>query len=178
MSLPSGYTFLSGSLYLGSNLIFNIAQGTTLLGSTSWSAYPMGFYSRYSGTMGYGHASLLNAGVCLNVTNSPRPGDNCYQWQKIRNLIIEGGGVIDGQGVQWWAQCRTSCPDGSGNGQRPTLLGLLWVNGLTISNLTLMNSPFWTVHPVFSNNVRITGLYIDAPFNSLNTDGLLLTTHH
>ena len=61
---------------------------------------------------------------------------------------------------------------GSNNTQRPTLLGLSWVSGLTINNLRLENSPFWTVHPLFSNNVLAINLNISAPANSSNTDGI------
>ncbi len=39
---PTGYTFLSGSLFLGSNLSVYISTGATLLGSTLWDAYPLG----------------------------------------------------------------------------------------------------------------------------------------
>ena len=131
----------------------------------------MGFYSRYTGTMGFGHASLLNAGVCINAVNSTQPGDNCLEWIKFENLVLEGGGTINGQGELWWSECNPTCPDGSSNSQRPTLLGLLWVDGLTITDLTLMNSPMWTTHPTFSHNIRITNLVIYAPANSSNTDG-------
>lgn len=54
---------MSGSLYLASNIVFKVADGAQLLGSEAWGDYPM-MYSRFAGTMGYGHASLLNAGNC------------------------------------------------------------------------------------------------------------------
>jgi hypothetical protein len=71
----------------------------------------MNFYSRYAGTMGVGHASLINAAVCLELSNSTEPGDNCLNWAKKTNIIIEGGGTIDGQGAEWWANCNPICPD-------------------------------------------------------------------
>jgi polygalacturonase len=39
--------------------------------------------------------------------------------------------------------------------QRPTLLGLLWVDGLTISDLSFIHSAAWTLHPAFSSNIRV-----------------------
>jgi polygalacturonase len=148
----------------------------------------MNFYSRFSGTMGTGHASLLNAAVCLELSNSTAPGDNCLSWAKKTNIIIEGGGTINGQGAEWWANCNPTCPDvrvpticlafhhnqqGSNTNQRPTLLGLLWVNGLTIDNVALQDSPCWTVHPTFCENVLISNLNITAPASSHNTDGVI-----
>ncbi|KAL0426039.1 UNVERIFIED_CONTAM: putative polygalacturonase [Sesamum radiatum] len=41
-----------------------------------------------------------------------------------------------------------------------------------ISNLTLVNSPSWNVHPVYSSNVIVQGLTILAPVTSPNTDGI------
>eukprot|EP00042_Codosiga_hollandica_P028180 m.146425 g.146425 ORF g.146425 m.146425 type:complete len:448 (-) comp52710_c0_seq1:41-1384(-) len=170
--LPSGYQFLSGSLFLSSNMSFFVSEGATLLGSTGWDDYPLNFYSRYAGTMGVGHASLINGAVCLEFINTTEPGDHCLQWTPLTNVFVEGGGVIDGQGAEWWAQCNPTCPDGSNDNQRPTLLGLLWIDGLTIQDLSLMNSPFWTTHPTFCNNVLIQNLNIQAPANSRNTDGI------
>lgn len=61
-----------------------------------------------------------------------------------------------GNGDQWSEQCTPTCPDGTDSSQRPTLLGLLWVDGLTIQGLRFVHSGFWTIHPAFSNNIRIT----------------------
>jgi polygalacturonase len=94
---------------------------------------------------------------------NPDVGDQCTQWKKLKNVTITGGGIIDGSGSVWW---------GNTNNTRPTLLGLFWVDGLVIANLTIQNSPFWNVHPTFSNHIEIYGLNIYAPSNSPNTDGI------
>jgi polygalacturonase len=38
---------------------------------------------------------------------------------------------------------------------RPMMLDLMWVEGLTIRDLNIRRPGYWTVHPTFSNNVRI-----------------------
>jgi polygalacturonase len=38
---------------------------------------------------------------------------------------------------------------------RPMMLDLMWVEGLTIRDLSIRRPGYWTVHPTFSNNVRI-----------------------
>ncbi|PIN04692.1 hypothetical protein CDL12_22771 [Handroanthus impetiginosus] len=48
----------------------------------------------------------------------------------------------------------------------------LMVRNIQISNLTLVNSPSWHVHPVYSSNVIIQGLTILAPVKIPNTDGI------
>ncbi|KAK9910328.1 hypothetical protein M0R45_034294 [Rubus argutus] len=43
---------------------------------------------------------------------------------------------------------------------------------IQISNLTLLNSPNWNVHPVYSSNILVQGITIIAPISSPNTDGI------
>lgn len=157
--LPRGAgSFRSGSLWLASNLTFRIEEGASLSGSENWSSYPM-TYTRSGCVMMEAHASLLNAGRCLQMKSERVGWDDCLEWSTLENIVIEGeqqnDGVIsiDGNGDMWWQQCTPTCPDGTDISQRPTLLGLLWVNGLTIQNLHMRNPPGWTVHPCFSNNV-------------------------
>ncbi|KAE8675619.1 hypothetical protein F3Y22_tig00111650pilonHSYRG00011 [Hibiscus syriacus] len=49
---------------------------------------------------------------------------------------------------------------------------IMYSDDVQISNLTLMNSPSWNVHPVYSSNVVVQGLTILAPVTSPNTDGI------
>lgn len=169
--LPAGRSFVSGSLWLRSNLTLRVEMGAVLIGSTDWRAYNM-TYTRSGCTMMSAHAALLNAGRCLRM-KSPRVGfDDCAEWSRLSNLVISGGGEINGNGDQWWSPggCLPTCPDGTDTGQRPTLLGLLWVDGLTISGMKLRHSAFWTVHPAFSNNIRIVGNSVWS--NGHGTDGI------
>lgn len=43
---------------------------------------------------------------------------------------------------------------------------------MLLSGVTVTNSPSWTVHPVYCEDVVIDGLTITAPANSHNTDGI------
>lgn len=54
-------------------------------------------------------------------------------------------GTIDGQGGEWWALAR----NGSLTHTRGSLIEILSTGGVTISNVTLINAPFWTVHPTY-----------------------------
>ncbi|KAI3954125.1 hypothetical protein MKW98_017949 [Papaver atlanticum] len=48
---------------------------------------------------------------------------------------------------------------------------ILWSNDIHISNITLRDSPFWTIHPYDCKNVFITNVTILAPvFGAPNTD--------
>lgn len=43
---------------------------------------------------------------------------------------------------------------------------------IIITNVVLRNSPFWTVHPVYCDNVVVKGVSIFAPRSAPNTDGI------
>ncbi|CAN1139993.1 Probable polygalacturonase, partial [Linum perenne] len=77
-------------------------------------------------------------------------------------------GTIDGQGELWWKTYRA----GELNYTRPYLIELMYSSDIQISNLTLMNSPSWNVHPVYSSNILVKGLTILAPVTCANTDGI------
>ena len=82
------------------------------------------------------------------------------------NITITGKGVIDGQGAAWWSGTESK----RYNLERPRLVELQHVDGLTISYVTLKDSPFWTVHPIYCNNVHIHHIRITAA--GPNTDGI------
>eukprot|EP00249_Psilotum_nudum_P007877 c20884_g1_i1 orf=981-1799(+) len=48
----------------------------------------------------------------------------------------------------------------------------MWCDSIEISDLTLQNSPFWTVHPYDCTNVTVRGVTILNPVKSSNTDGI------
>ncbi len=77
-------------------------------------------------------------------------------------------GSIDGQGAWWWRQHKLNKLKYT----RGHLIELLWSSNIEISNVTLRNSPFWTVHPYDCTNVTIRGVTILAPLHSPNTDGI------
>ncbi|KAI4378019.1 hypothetical protein MLD38_015562 [Melastoma candidum] len=100
------------------------------------------------------------------------PGDRYASFifgTNLTDVIITGnGGTINGQGKVWWRKFR----HGKLNYTRPHLVEFMYSNSVQISNLTLLNSPFWTLHPVYSSNIIIQGMRILAPVKSPNTDGI------
>jgi polygalacturonase len=55
-------------------------------------------------------------------------------------------GTIDGQGAFWWQNFHK----GKLKYTRPYLIEIMFSDTIQISNLTLLNSPSWNVHPVYS----------------------------
>ncbi|HWP69295.1 MAG TPA: glycosyl hydrolase family 28 protein, partial [Rectinemataceae bacterium] len=55
---------------------------------------------------------------------------------------------------------------------RPPLLQFLFCIGVTIEGVTIRNSPFWTIHPIFSEKISIKDVRIENPADAPNTDGI------
>lgn len=49
----------------------------------------------------------------------------------------------------------------------------MWSSDIVITDITLRDSPFWTLHPYDCKNLTIKGVTILAPvFEAPNTDGI------
>ena len=82
------------------------------------------------------------------------------------NVSITGAnGTIDGQGDVWWYnKTKGDTP--------PHVIEFLNSSHVSISNVSIINSPFWTVHPVYVRGFVAHDLWILNPNNVSNTDGI------
>lgn len=126
----------------------------------------------------------------------------CFFIEKASDVVIEGHGILDGNGKKWWEKVLSWKNSGRGEGPtlpiektlaslnpdyqnqpgggggrpcqflRPPLLQILNSDGVKIDGLTLTNSPFWTCHTVTSKNLVLKNLHIVNPYDSPNTDGM------
>ncbi|XP_058108668.1 probable polygalacturonase [Magnolia sinica] len=99
----------------------------------------------------------------------PRYG-SLIHGQHLRDVIITGhNGTIDGQGQSWWKKYRRKLL----NYTRGPLVQIMWSRDIVFSNITLRNSPFWTLHPYDCKNVTISNVTILSPiYGAPNTDGI------
>ena len=65
-------------------------------------------------------------------------------------------GSIDGNGEVWWERFRGKTLEFG----RPRLLESMQSSYLKILNVTLKNSPFWTVHLWDSENIEVSGAHV------------------
>ncbi|KAK3029358.1 hypothetical protein RJ639_037881 [Escallonia herrerae] len=99
----------------------------------------------------------------------PRYG-SLIHGQNLKDVVITGyNGTIDGQGQTWWKKHRQKLL----NHTRGPLVQIMWSSNIHISDITLRNSPFWTLHPYDCKNVTIRNVTILAPLSGApNTDGI------
>lgn len=83
------------------------------------------------------------------------------------NITIFGEGTLDGNGLSWW---NWDTPQQ----KKPWFLYFERVRGLRIFGVSLVNPPFWTVHPRQSHDIHIHDISIscDPPQLHYNTDGI------
>uniref|UniRef100_A0A5B7AWJ5 Putative polygalacturonase n=1 Tax=Davidia involucrata TaxID=16924 RepID=A0A5B7AWJ5_DAVIN len=128
--VPAGQ-WLTGSFELISHLTLQLDRDAVILGSMNSADWPvidpLPSYGRGRELPGGRHRSLIYG---CNLTDVIITGDN---------------GTIDGQGSVWWNWFQNETLDFT----RPHLVELMNSTRVAISNLTFLNSPFWTIHPVY-----------------------------
>ncbi len=135
--IPSG-TFLSGTLYLKSNVTLHVSGGGTLLGSKDLSKYP-----------------YLDCGIVFYGSEWAR--QSLIFCKNAKNVTIEGEGTIDGQGGSFPVTTDKK-PDRYKN--RPYLLWFAGSQHISVKNVHLRNSAFWMQHYLGCDYVQIEGLTI------------------
>jgi hypothetical protein len=89
--------------------------------------------------------------------------------EHLTNVTIRGQdfnrSMIDGNGEFWWTQYR----GGTENVTRGSLVEFLYSTDIRLYDITLMNSPFWTVHPYDCDNVHIRNVHVRSPLHTPNT---------
>lgn len=151
--IPAG-KWLTGSFSLTSHFTLYLHKDAVLLASQDMNEWPvlkpLPSYGRGRDAAAGRYTSLIFG---TNLTDVVVTGDN---------------GTIDGQGAFWWQNFHR----GKLKYTRPYLIELMFSDQVQISNLTLLNSPSWNVHPVYSSNILVQGITIIAPVKSPNTDGI------
>uniref|UniRef100_A0A2N9IB85 Pectate lyase superfamily protein domain-containing protein n=1 Tax=Fagus sylvatica TaxID=28930 RepID=A0A2N9IB85_FAGSY len=152
--VPTG-RWLTGSFNLTSHLTLFLERGATILVSENYIHWdivdPLPSYGQGGEFPGGRYRSLING---HNLSDVVITGDN---------------GTIDGQGSVWWEQYKFHLL----NHTRPNLVEFIGSNDIIISNLTILNSPAWNIHPVYCSNVLIQNMTIYAPSESPYTSGIV-----
>ena len=80
----------------------------------------------------------------------PRRHQPLIMLHGVHGVVVKGRGTIDGQGRWWWDARRTQPHAG-----RPHLIEVHSCAHVEIADLTLIDSPFWTVHLYASQAVHV-----------------------
>ena len=142
---PAG-NYVTGSIFLCSNITLYLDAGAVILGSACPEDYPYITQDQAPGYTRGGRCGLIAAFGC-------------------KNIAIHGKGTIDGRGYYWWDNVKHDM-------ERPRTINPILCSNISIRDITIVNSPCWTVHPMCCDNITIDGVTIRNPYDSPNTDGI------
>lgn len=142
--VPTG-TFVTGAIFLKSNMTLFLAAGAVLLGSDKTEDYPLMTY-RFEGREQLCYASLIN-------TRDAEGGN-------LKNITIAGRGVINANGKKLY---RAELDEKAGI--RGRAICLRNVDGVYMHDVTVRQSPAWCVHFIYCNNVSVDNVRIYTKCN-------------
>ncbi len=172
VQVPAGI-WLTGPIHLKSNVNLHIDKGAEVSFSTRFEDYLPVVFTRWEGTECYNYSPLIYARDCSNVA-------------------ITGGGTLDGQGEVWWYWSELQRPAArklyeaackgvpvkervfgtETDALRPQMIQLVNCKNVLLKDYTSRNSPFWTNHLVYCENVIVRNLKLLNPERGPNTDGI------
>lgn len=168
--VEEGVYCLDGPIVLKSDVNLHLKDGAYLKFSGKSSDFLPVVHTRWEGTELYGHSPMIYA-------------------YHANNIAITGKGIIDAQGgIEFakWAAIEADDRDrlremgdklipvrervfGEGTVLRPSCIQPFGCSRILIEGITVKDSPFWTIHPVYCDNVIVRGVTIDSHFP--NNDG-------
>lgn len=170
ITVPEGVYFMAGPLTLQSNVCIELLKGAVLKFSPDPALYPL-VSTSWEGTYLHNYSPLIYA---------------C----EAHDVAIIGEGTIDGNAMTTFATWKPLQREalmrsrqmnheqtpvaervfGDGSWLRPHLLQLYKCSGVTLEGVKIINSPFWCVHLLRSDNVICRSLRYDAKL--VNNDGI------
>lgn len=168
--VPEGVYYIKGPIVLQSNVCIELQKGATLKFAPEAKYYPMTNTS-WEGTFLYNYSPLIYAYGAKNVS-------------------IIGEGTIDGNAMTTFATWKPNQKKaqllsrkmnheevpveqrkfGDGYWLRPQLVQLYNCQGITLEGVKIINSPFWCIHLLKSENIICRNLRYDAKL--INNDGI------
>lgn len=133
--------FISGPLSLRSKVTLNVGAGTTLAASSDHDDFPE--------EQQFGELARRAFLTAKDATD----------------IVITGGGVIDGRGDSWW-------PHREAGYTRPRLIVFDHCKRVRMENITAENSAMWQIVPYYSDDLVFRNMKVLAPTTSHNTDGI------
>ncbi|NDV59423.1 glycoside hydrolase family 28 protein [Bacteroides sp. 519] len=171
--VPKG-TFLTGPITLKSNVNLHIEEGATLKFSTDQSLYFPAVITRWEGIDCYNARPLIYA---YGETNIALTGKGTIDGQG----STEAWWPMSGAARYGWAEGMVSQRNGARerllmyneanvpiykrimtpeDGMRPQMVNFYYCNTVLIEDVTLLNAPFWVIHPLLCEDLVVKGVQI------------------
>ena len=157
-------TYLTAPIFLKSGITVLLEEGAKLLGLSDRRAYPvLPGMTRFTGSSTEELNLASWEGNPLDAFAALITGIQC------ENVNIIGKGVIDGnaENGDWWQDVKKKRV-----AWRPRTVFFNHCRNITVQGVKIQNSPSWTVHPYYTDGVKLIDIDIYNPDDSPNTDGI------
>lgn len=151
---PQG-TFLSGSIFLKSNVTLYLSANSVLKGSSSPDDYADIFEN-----LSKGEKTKI-----VNLDTQRRCRIGFVVAQNVHHVGIEGTGTIDGNSGLWTGSKQNDGPN------RPSAVMFIYCEDVKMKDFTLRNSVNWGHYYLKCNRVQVDGVKLKS-LNLINNDGL------
>jgi len=168
--VPKGTFLTNGPIHLDSNVNLHVSSGATIKFGTRFEDYLPHVRVRWEGVECYNYSPLI------------------YAYRKT-NIAVTGPGTIDGQAKSSWGRWNSKQKPGTEGTSalrkmghdlipvekrevyfKPTMIEPFECTNVLIEDVTLIDYPFWCVHPTFCTNVTVRNLTVDS--HNSNNDGV------
>lgn len=179
---PAG-EYLTGPIVMKSNITLHLDAGALVKFSTNFDHYLPFVQSRWEGTVMMNFSPLIYAHGQENIAitgqgkldgqgrewwremyrvrqalDTEPKSKNKYQtmWEELNGDVVTEDYYQNTMKLRFF---------------RPPMIQFFQCDNIIIEDVTVINSPFWTINPAFSDNITIRGVTINNP-PSPNTDGI------
>ncbi len=169
--MGKGTWLVKGPIHLLSNVELHLPKGSRLKFSENPDDYLPQVLTRWEGTELFNYSPFI------------------YAYQSV-NVALTGEGMLDGntgKGFANWRPKQKEAQDslremgsrqvpvykrvfGKGDYLRPSMIQFFSCSNVKVEDITIVDSPFWVVHLVSSQNVTVRGINVNS--RRLNNDGV------
>lgn len=176
VSLKAGEYLMDGSIFLKSNVNLHLEKGAVLRFSGHPEDYLPVVASRWEGADYFGRSAMIYAGRCENIaitgegTIDARAEEGFVQWYKDKKISARRD--RDEEKLRALADKGVPVQErifGKGTYLRPCCIEFYGCSTVLLEGVTIMNSPFWTIHPLYSNDVIVRKVTVKSSY--MNNDG-------
>ncbi|WP_369877317.1 glycoside hydrolase family 28 protein [Flavobacterium sp. 81] len=180
--VPNG-KYLTGPIHLESNVNLHLEDNAEILFSIDSKEYPL-VHTSFEGTELMNHSPLIYAKNKTNVAITGKgtlngqanntnwwiwAGTKIYGWEKgipSQNDPLNRIALIEMAEKGITVEQRVF---GEGHYLRPNFIEFFECNTVLVKDITIINAPFWILHPIKSNNVIVDGVTVNS--HGPNNDG-------
>ncbi len=168
--VPAGNYYMNGPLVFKSNVCVELQKGAVLNFSSNENDYLPLVLTRWEGVEVYNYSPLIYAYQATNIaligqgTINGNGAQNFSKWKNLQNPDKTALRKMGTAGVPVYERIF-----GEGHYLRPSFFQPFGCSNVLLEGITILDSPFWVIHPVYCDNVIVRGVTVKS-YNT-NNDG-------